>query len=101
MQGPPPYSLATSPNYPPPTQLPHSLPPPPQPPPVDGAAVDERRELAQPLPEGAADGAEAQHHVQVLRTLGDRGGERERERVIERGLRHQVRVLRAAGAAGK
>ena len=33
--------------------------------PVDGAAVDERGEHAQSVPEGIADGAECQHKVKV------------------------------------
>ena len=37
--------------------------------PVDGAAVDKGRVLAQPVPEGIADGAEAQHHMQALLAL--------------------------------
>lgn len=37
--------------------------------PVDGAAVNERGKLPEPLPEGVADGAEAQHHVQALAGL--------------------------------
>jgi len=34
--------------------------------PVDGAAIDEGGELAQPLPECVPDGRQAQHNVQVL-----------------------------------
>lgn len=37
--------------------------------PVNGAAVDKRRVLAQAVPEGIADGAEAQHHMQALLAL--------------------------------
>mmetsp|Transcript_17523 Transcript_17523/g.48737 ORF Transcript_17523/g.48737 Transcript_17523/m.48737 type:complete len:393 (-) Transcript_17523:6480-7658(-) len=34
--------------------------------PVDCTAIDQRRKLAQPLPEGIAHGRHAQHHMQVL-----------------------------------
>ncbi len=37
--------------------------------PVDGAAVDERRELAQSVAERIADGREAEHDVKVLARL--------------------------------
>ncbi|KAA6426601.1 MAG: hypothetical protein FRX49_03711 [Trebouxia sp. A1-2] len=37
--------------------------------PVNGAAVDKGWVLAQPVPEGIADGAEAQHHMQALLAL--------------------------------
>ena len=39
--------------------------------PIDGAAVDERGELAQPRAEGVADGRHAQDHVQVGAALLD------------------------------
>ena len=34
--------------------------------PVDGAAVDERGEHADPVPEGISNGAHGQHHVELL-----------------------------------
>ena len=34
--------------------------------PVDGAAVDERREHTHSVPEGISDGAHGQHHVQLF-----------------------------------
>ena len=37
--------------------------------PVNGAAVDKGRVLAQAVPEGIADGAETQHHMQALLAL--------------------------------
>ncbi len=37
--------------------------------PVNGAAVDKGWVLAQPVPEGIANGAEAQHHMQALLAL--------------------------------
>lgn len=56
--------------------------------PVDGRAVDERRELAQALPEGVADGAEGQHDVHVLAHL-----QRKTQRPIGDELGHRVTVL--------